>query len=1257
MKNSAATLLTIILLLEETSCEAKIFSAPNEIVLTDYLCKNKLRNETDPVVELEGNGNYSIGSQGFCHIQHRGSTLTIMGTNGVATITCGNKGLDKPTTGFVFNAVTLNMYQVNFHQCGADLISLSNKSILFNESRLYYSTYRAVVLLLIESQLNITSMNISSCYGFGILAINPYRSELNNVNITNGNLEYSKVNDSNWMGHGSGMIIHFLDTKNTGNNNHIISINKCCFKDNINYYGQHCIAHYYHNISKDKGPIVNAAALSIVYEQTSFKANVIINSSIFTKNIGSLAGAILVLQLHTVNATTKLYNSIFDFNVNLAKCFGSSFVYYFLMNKTNNHNLLHPLLIDNTIFKNHFGVHRLITFHGNAGKGAVYLGFFKTLFYRVKIKLKSVTFYNNTAETTASCLLATVYDHFDYTKITISLENVTAHNNYQNAATASATGLFVFHRVKTINLRSTNTFINNYGSVIEAHESQIYLSGKINFTGNTGKNGAAILLQDSKLYITDGLQAVFMKNRAEHMGGAIFGSSTTILDQSCIIQTNTRNLENASFFANTSVTFSGNSALTAGNDIYIQHLYNCYNEDSTVPIPLKIFKHICMPNTTSNNNLRFSTSPKSLVIHNLYKVQSGIHYPGETIILKMSAVDGKNNHVYTNVATTIVYTTHFHHHNIVIRSRLIGIKADQAYQTITESKQRKTTDIMLTITVEKECIHRHKKCKGIALVSPLDSVLSKSVVFGVYNCPLGFQLKKGICACDDLINYFYEYENFKQAPSCNITLKTIAIPQNIMSPWLGIVKESTLGISAHCPLSYCTNVENYNYYLKSNNGSSIFMLRNNNHTKNICVDGRNDTLCGKCNYGLSTVFGSTICKECSSWWLCTTAVYAALGPLVIYLLYALRLTLASGTLNGILFYVQIMNGFQLCNNDGNINFETRFCSIFTSLLTLNLGFPVCFYNGMSELAKAMLNLAFPVYLLTIVVILIIVSRYTRVANRISHSSVQVLVTVIHLSFSKLLQATIDVLVPVIIFTKERHGQHHKKLVWSYDGEIEYGDPRHAVLATLTGLLAVAIIVPYLLILAGGRLIIKRGYCSGNLRPFYEAIHGPFKESKRIWFTLRLLLVIIVTVSFALLQGTYSRVMILVFPPISLVFSVAHAYARPYKNKWLNLLDCGIMINYVAVISTATILYLERSKIETIQTVVFTSVLATFLAFLAVIVYHVLWVKGYLLNLGKIFKRNITSTPLRTSPTHVLLGDASDSYYNSCSQYREPVVQY
>uniref|UniRef100_A0A1X7V2V2 Uncharacterized protein n=1 Tax=Amphimedon queenslandica TaxID=400682 RepID=A0A1X7V2V2_AMPQE len=169
---------------------------------------------------------------------------------------------------------------------------------------------------------------------------------------------------------------------------------------------------------------------------------------------------------------------------------------------------------------------------------------------------------------------------------------------------------------------------------------------------------------------------------------------------------------------------------------------------------------------------------------------------------------------------------------------------------------------------------------------------------------------------------------------------------------------------------------------------------------------------------------------------------ACAGPLLVLLLYTLKLTLTTGTLNGIIFYAQIANIGIIhylnvpCNEcDKKIRYPVRFVSVFISWLNLNLGFPLCFFNGMTEILKAGLSLLFPVYLILIVGLLIILSRYSvTVSNRFSRSSIQVLVTVVHLSFTKLLQSVLDVFSSAKIYTE---GVDVPNTIWYNNGAIMY----------------------------------------------------------------------------------------------------------------------------------------------------------------------------------------------------------------------------
>ena len=77
--------------------------------------------------------------------------------------------------------------------------------------------------------------------------------------------------------------------------------------------------------------------------------------------------------------------------------------------------------------------------------------------------------------------------------------------------------------------------------------------------------------------------------------------------------------------------------------------------------------------------------------------------------------------------------------------------------------------------------------------------------------------------------------------------------------------------------------------------------------------------------------------------------------------------------------------------------------VFISLINLDLGFEICFYDGMSQLAKTGLQFLFPVYLWLFMLIITYVGKlYFCVHKLSSYSALPVLGTLILLAYSKLL---------------------------------------------------------------------------------------------------------------------------------------------------------------------------------------------------------------------------------------------------------------
>ena len=214
------------------------------------------------------------------------------------------------------------------------------------------------------------------------------------------------------------------------------------------------------------------------------------------------------------------------------------------------------------------------------------------------------------------------------------------------------------------------------------------------------------------------------------------------------------------------------------------------------------------------------------------------------------------------------------------------------------------------------------------------------------------------------------------------------------------------------------------------------------------------------------MFGSYECKQCSNWWLFTLIIYAVIGPFLFYLLYALKLTLTTGTINGIIFYVQILGFIDPPSVKMNLLFLNGF-------VHFNFHYPLCLYKGMTEVWKQSLTMMYQVYILSILLGIIVLSRFSvKISNKIANSSVQILVTVVHISFSYLLTSIMDVFTPVTIYT---NNTEEPIPVWYKHPTVEYGTHGHLVLMIITSLVVGPILGVYMTVLLAGRPLMRINY--------------------------------------------------------------------------------------------------------------------------------------------------------------------------------------
>ena len=338
-------------------------------------------------------------------------------------------------------------------------------------------------------------------------------------------------------------------------------------------------------------------------------------------------------------------------------------------------------------------------------------------------------------------------------------------------------------------------------------------------------------------------------------------------------------------------------------------------------------------------------------------------------------------------------------------------------------------------------------------------------------CPPGFNLTDDRCNCN---------QQLQQLPGvkCHIQDETITRSGLV---WIGTDGNDTQ-TSSNCPYNFCTMKE-------------ISITLNDSDSQ--CTFNHSGTLCGGCRSGLSLVLGSNTCLKCRNTYLALLLVFPVAGIALVFFIKVLDLTVPQGTLNGLIFYVNVVKANErlLLTNE-----YTTPLTLFIAWLNLDLGIETCFFNGLTAYVKTWLQFVFPLYVWSIAGLIIILAKYSdRVAKMMGNNSVPVLATLFLLSYAKLFRTIITAL-----SFSELHTTQGDKIVWSADGNIEYLGAEHAPLFTVATAILLFLWLPYTLLLFLGQWLYRCKFhliarALMKIKPFMDAYHGPLKGNHRYWF--------------------------------------------------------------------------------------------------------------------------------------------------------------
>ena len=1124
---------------------------------------------------LSSTVNYSLLNNSFCIVQNSTDiTITSSLSNRPAHIVC-NHG-DNSGFGF-FNVSNLRLLGLTLIHCGGEIKIPANVKNFTNISDLYIEPHqRAVILISHCRTVMVQKVSVYGLYfGFAVLMVNALGTyNMTNIAVSNTEKinECRNVNTSvDFSCSGSGIVFVYMPNNFSVGTEHVmLFLSSVRLYNNSNFYSfKESIADKYTSLVF-KAPIVSGAGLTFIFFSNVHLVQVWVTELNASNNTASHAGAVLMIYIYA-RAIQRVYMALVHIQNNsvaptsISHSPGLTFITlqtFEMAGQNHSH-----IVITSSYF---------VSNHGYKGGAILFLSVPQTK-VNMQFELNDCVFINNVALLSGSAVhieplkLAKLggFFHIRFTSVE-AIGN--GHTNKRNNRDVS---VFSFILAGSFFVVESSRLIGNIGSAIEVYGSVIQISGFFVCTNNTSTMGSCILLKGiSLLMFHKTLHATVSGNNALLSGGAIFAEGLEVPSDTCTIA-----LDSAD---RTLMTFSSNTALLDGHDVKISNLYGCttvgFKNSNLSKLYSKIFQF------TPKTPISMSSRVEKLVIcsdvtDHAYYYTSIIH-SGQTIFVPLRAVDAVGNPVYTTVVGYVfAYSRH--------KWQIIGENYHNVYAD---------TCNVLNFTIVSQT--EESGFGELMIQTNSHSSVSLTHKLRLLHCPLGFSISSvnnHKCDCSSFLASIHGDIN------CDVQHTSIKIP---MFSWFGELSDSppiecqieegchkannttevSVGFSFNCPPEYC-HATSYNSSLPDP----------------LCKYKRKGVMCGQCADGFSTVFGSDECQQCSDLWMLSLIVYAILGLALVLSLFAIKLTITSGVLGGPIFFANI----------SAISLHTSFLSneVFTcpyrvlmAVINLNLGFPVCFYNGMSNISKAGLQFLLPLYLCCLVLALVVISRYSvNLANLIVGSSVQVLVTLIHLSFAKLLLALSEMLTSSTVISSNNYTSYY---VWYFDGNIKYMTGIHLWLFVLSLTVIVLFVLPYLVFITVGSHIRHFRFINLYSQPIVDAYSSPYKERYGFWFGVRQWLLVSLYITYSALRGTKPLEMLMVNIIALVFFTFAQVCIQPFKSKLINLLDTWFLFLLFST-NITTFFFLSTSKSSNHASSVCITLLMTFyiLSLFFVILFH------------------------------------------------------
>ena len=700
----------------------------------------------------------------------------------------------------------------------------------------------------------------------------------------------------------------------------------------------------------------------------------------------------------------------------------------------------------------------------------------------------------------------------------------------------------------------------------------VYFNGRNVIQNNRNTEGAGITLI-STAYISVQGELFLYNNTANKHGGAI------LVKQPAFDLKHEASYFASLSFANSSsssVTFSGNRAGKGGSDMYGAILMGCHDFFENVP-------HVGQPNETS----WYFDTPLTKYFHfsDTDRLSSMSSDPIMVCFCNTTSFlpdcSDRTHHMQTYPGLEI---------NPSIAT--VGYYGGTSPGDVLVSAQHATLVRYYGQNETTNCFQLHILLQNTSSTTALVDIRVNgglqgwgvSIGVDILECPIGFTQISGQCHCQ----HFLDASNVQ----CNLSATPFMFLRSGNSWFAYNNNTQCITGTTNCPFDYC------------NRSDVSFDIMAPDRQ---CVANRVGILCGQCQSHLSIMLGSNRCGTCSNWYLFLLPVFALAGIVLVAVLMFLNLSVSVGTINGLLFYVNMV---KLNEAFFFPNGSVPVVSQFISWLNLDLGIEMCLFDRQDGYWNTWLQFAFPAYLFLLMGGIIVGCRYSVWLCRLCGShAVPALATLFLMSYTKILLTVTNAL------SMSRLPCNDSILtVWSVDGNIEYGSGKHLVLVVFSsGVLVVGLAYPVLVLCApllerySHKCIpLHRWNPVAKFKPLLDAYGGPYKDKYRFWTGVTLMVRLTVTVAFSFTSGGLAVINAYII--ISVVVGIFNFWSFTkgvYKNLYLSTLEAFYLLN-IFLLSTVSLATASLgSKDYQIATIV--SVCLSFVACLVTMAMHLWWI--------------------------------------------------